>query len=65
MPDAKPTCGNCRWWRGKSVFGRPEDKTLGECVWMRHGDAVFPLTDTSDWCGEHAPREAKDAHSDT
>ncbi len=59
---ARPTCASCRWW-GEILDGcappsgackRRAPVALGDGDW----DAMWPLTNHDDWCGEHAPIEA-------
>ena len=55
------TCETCRWWKDD----RPEPWG-GMCrrnapVCLSEVGTVWPGTKATDWCGEHQPKETRDA----
>lgn len=66
------TCGTCRCWLGPLSFDGergacrryPPMPITSEFAWRGatymeadRADAVWPLTNADDWCGEHQPKE--------
>jgi len=56
----KPTCQSCSFWDNSASSGHADPFTTGQCrraapgFDSRTGLAVWPFTETDDWCGEHS-----------
>jgi hypothetical protein len=62
----QPTCGTCRWKQANGECRRhpPIRGEVSVHAWLVDGTAVWgaspvwPHVNDTDWCGEHAPKEA-------